>query len=181
MQRSSGPVGVRSSGHVGVRSSGPVGVRSSGSVGVCPTNRNKPKQIQTTQNNYPKLAQTTPNYPKLPQTDRGYFDWPEITCNQINGNSYSLAQSRLASKFAAIAPVSGSPLLGFGTTPAVPMPILELHGSKDDIIPARDVTPARGTWAMLVVGLATRCGCVHADTLGTFVNSEWGDVKWGAN
>ena len=36
----------------------------------------------------------------------------------------------------AISPVAGSPLLGFGKQPLVPMPIMEIHGSADDIIPA---------------------------------------------
>jgi len=50
--------------------------------------------------------------------------------------TYGLAQSKLASRIAAISPVAGSPLLGFGALPSVPMPIMEIHGSKDSIIPA---------------------------------------------
>lgn len=57
---------------------------------------------------------------------------------------YGIAQSSLASRIAAISPVAGSPLLGFGKSPAVAMPIMEIHGSRDDIIPANLTESYRG-------------------------------------
>lgn len=58
--------------------------------------------------------------------------------------TYALAQSSIASRFAAISPVAGSPLVGFGAKPYVAMPILEIHGSRDDIIPANTSGSYRG-------------------------------------
>ena len=50
--------------------------------------------------------------------------------------AFQLAQSRIANRFAAIVTVGASPLLGFGAEPTVPMPLMEIHGSADKIIPA---------------------------------------------
>lgn len=49
---------------------------------------------------------------------------------------YDLVQSDIAVRFTAVAPVASSPLLGFGTSPRVPVAMLEIHGSRDEIIPA---------------------------------------------
>jgi poly(3-hydroxybutyrate) depolymerase len=50
--------------------------------------------------------------------------------------AYQLAQSRLGSRIASIAPLSSAPLLGFDLPPIRPMAIMTIQGSNDRIIPA---------------------------------------------
>jgi polyhydroxybutyrate depolymerase len=50
--------------------------------------------------------------------------------------AYELAMSRLAPRIASIAPVGSSPLMGFNSPPARSMPIMDIRGSNDGIIPA---------------------------------------------
>jgi poly(3-hydroxybutyrate) depolymerase len=59
---------------------------------------------------------------------------------------YELAthSAAVANRFAAIAPVAGSPLLGYGKVPPSWMPIMEIHGSTDNIIPANVSGSYRG-------------------------------------
>lgn len=49
--------------------------------------------------------------------------------------AYQLADSRLAPRIASIAPVGSAPLMGFNTGPRDRMPILDIKGSNDGIIP----------------------------------------------
>eukprot|EP00040_Diaphanoeca_grandis_P013413 m.67800 g.67800 ORF g.67800 m.67800 type:complete len:396 (-) comp23871_c0_seq1:51-1238(-) len=50
---------------------------------------------------------------------------------------YTLAATQgIGERFAAVAPTAGSNLLGFNYPPVKPMPVLDIHGSKDDIIPS---------------------------------------------
>jgi len=48
-------------------------------------------------------------------------------------NYFSIAQ--LSGIFASIAPVAGTPMLGFGELPAVPTSLIDFHGINDDVIP----------------------------------------------
>ena len=50
--------------------------------------------------------------------------------------AYELSQSRLAARIASIAPVGSAPLMGFNNPPSRRMPIMDIKGSSDGIIPA---------------------------------------------
>jgi poly(3-hydroxybutyrate) depolymerase len=57
---------------------------------------------------------------------------------------YSLAMDPvLGRRWASIAPVAGAPLLGFLQPPPVPMPLLDIHGVLDPIIPANASDPGQ--------------------------------------
>jgi len=53
-----------------------------------------------------------------------------------NGAQFSYFMvSPLSDIFASIAPVAGSPMIGFGDLPAVPISLIDFHGYNDDTIP----------------------------------------------
>ena len=45
--------------------------------------------------------------------------------------------------FASIAPVAASPLLGYGDLPGSPLSIIDLHGTRDTVVP-KTLTQALG-------------------------------------
>jgi len=62
-----------------------------------------------------------------------------------NGGMFSYyAASRLSDILASIAPVAGSPLIGFGEVPVNAVSLIDLHGVNDDTIPY-DHAHAEGT------------------------------------
>ncbi|XP_023341932.1 uncharacterized protein LOC111711737 isoform X2 [Eurytemora carolleeae] len=48
--------------------------------------------------------------------------------------SYSII-AKLSDIFASIAPVAASPLLGYGDLPGSPLSIIDLHGTRDTVVP----------------------------------------------
>jgi len=50
---------------------------------------------------------------------------------------YTLAATQgIGQRFQAIAPTAGSNLVGFNDPPVKPMPVMDIHGTKDDVIPS---------------------------------------------
>ena len=47
--------------------------------------------------------------------------------------------------FASIAPVAASPLLGYGDLPGSPLSIIDLHGTRDTVVP-NTLTQALGSY-----------------------------------
>lgn len=76
----------------------------------------------------------------------------EYATGQSNGGmaTYQVGAS-MSSRLAAIAPVAGSFHAGFGQVPTVPMPVLDVHGNSDRIVPPNDTTAANG-WYYVVTG-----------------------------
>lgn len=94
------------------------------------------------------------------------------------GGMSALLGCRLADKLAAIAPVAG----GYKTlppcAPARPLPVLEIHGSRDPIVPYAGRPPDRlGSVPRFLVSWAQRDGCqpgAHRSEIGpATIESVW--------
>lgn len=76
------------------------------------------------------------------------------------GGMSALLGCRLADKIAAIAPVAGGYKALPPCQPSRPMPVLEIHGSRDPIVPYAGRPPDRlGSVPRFLVGWAQRDGC----------------------
>ena len=53
----------------------------------------------------------------------------------IHEQIYSVAASEMSDRIASIAPISGSPFLGFDNIPHTPISVIDFHGTDDDTIP----------------------------------------------
>lgn len=73
---------------------------------------------------------------------------------------YLATTEEVGPKLASIVPVEGSFLLGFLDAPKVPMPVLDIHGTKDDTVPA-NVSNSWGKykWNGCPVEAAGKEGC----------------------
>jgi polyhydroxybutyrate depolymerase len=58
---------------------------------------------------------------------------------------YYLATTPVGTQLASIVPTEGSFLLGYLDTPKVPMPVLDIHGTKDNCVPS-NTTNSRGKY-----------------------------------
>ena len=56
------------------------------------------------------------------------------TCKYSQKN-YSVEASEMSDRIASIAPISGSPFLGFDNIPHTPISVIDFHGTDDDTIP----------------------------------------------
>ena len=48
---------------------------------------------------------------------------------------YRILASEMSDTIASIAPISGSPFLGFDNLPQSPISVIDFHGTDDDTIP----------------------------------------------
>jgi len=77
---------------------------------------------------------------------------------------YLAASHEVGSQLASIVPVEGSFVLGFLDTPKLPMPLMDIHGTKDNCVPA-NVSNSWGKYKRLGCPLkaAGKYGCAVGD------------------
>ena len=100
------------------------------------------------------------------------------------GGMSALLGCRLAGKITAIAPVAGGYKTLPSCNPSRPMPVLEIHGSRDPIVPYAGRPPDRlGSVPRFLVSWAQRDGCTvgaHRSSIGpATIQSTWVGCKPG--
>eukprot|EP00404_Azadinium_spinosum_P044852 CAMPEP_0180814812 /NCGR_PEP_ID=MMETSP1038_2-20121128/67268_1 /TAXON_ID=632150 /ORGANISM="Azadinium spinosum, Strain 3D9" /LENGTH=92 /DNA_ID=CAMNT_0022856495 /DNA_START=10 /DNA_END=285 /DNA_ORIENTATION=+ len=87
----------------------------------------------------------------------------------------------MSERFAAIAPVAGSFHRGFKQVPTVPLPVMDIHGDRDQTVPANSTVSNNGWYYVVTAdifsGWARANGCQGVDSARTVYHTSLDGVK----